>query len=250
MRLFITLMIGLLLWAGETLAQDDLPNLANQASAAYMAGDPTTAISLYESLIVAGVRDSTIYFNLGTAHYTVQNFGQAVLNFRRAQLLTPRDPDLTTNLARVRAQRLDIQGDETALVDTLAALTASLFTLNEVGWIVLVVWLIFFVLIIASLLRPRLRDGLRIPLVIFGIVVLAALMLFGSRLYINSARPAAVAVAEVVTVMSGPGEDYLPIDELHSGAEMRLLELRGEWLRFVLPDGRQGWAQAEAIAQV
>lgn len=245
-RFCVVALILLMLW-GSARAQDNLTDLANQAGAAYTAGDPTTAVSLYESLLDAGVRDSAVYFNLGSAHYTLGNFGQAMLNFRRAQLLTPRDPDLNAHLSRVRAQRLDVQGDETALVDTLAALTAGLLTLTELGWLVFVIWSIFFALVILSITQAKLRDALRIPLVIFSLIMLGAVLLLGSRLYVNAVRPAAVAVAGVIPVMSGPGDAYLLIDELHSGAEMRLLEQRGDWLRFVLPDGRQGWALAASI---
>lgn len=249
-------LIGILfiVWIGLpsffAAAQDDLVAIANQANMVYTTGDTETAIDLYESLIAAGVRDTTVYFNLANAYYAQQNFGEAILNYRRAQIIDPRDPDLNANLSLVRARRIDLQGDETPLVDSLTALTAGILTLIELSWLVALAWIVFFALLIVSITRTGWRDAMRVPLVVVGILVLAGFGLLGSRLYTNSVRPAAVAVQEVVAVMSGPGDEYLLIDELHTGAEMRLLEQRGEWIRFVLPDGRQGWARVETIAIV
>lgn len=249
-RLTVYLALLFVFARAAALAQSSLADIARQANTVYLSGDYTTAIDLYESLVAAGVHDSTIYFNLGNAYYAGQDFGRAILYYRRAQALIPRDPDLNANLALARAQRMDLQGDETALVDSLAALTASILTTAELAALALFLWTVFFVVLIVSMIRAAWRDSLRALLVILGAGGLASLVLLGSRAYVNASRPAAIVVADTVAVMSGPGEDYLPIDELHSGAEMRILEVRGEWARFVLPNQRQGWAHRDTIEVV
>jgi tetratricopeptide (TPR) repeat protein len=244
---YLPIVFLLLITLCSVNAQDDWTTIANQANEVYRSGDVTTAIELYESLIAAGVQDSTVYFNLGNAYYAIENFGGAVLNYRRAQRLDPRDADLSTNLSLARARRIDVQGDEAFLVDGLSALTASILTAIELSWLALMVWTIFFILLIVAITRPPWREGLRVPLVITGLLTLGAAVLLASRLYVDAARPAAVAMQEVVEVMSGPGDNYLMLDELHGGAEMRLLERQDEWVRFVLPDGRQGWSRSDEV---
>ncbi len=55
-------------------------------------------------------RDSptaALFYNLGNAYYKQGDHGRAILNYRRAQQLAPRDPDIEANLALARAQAVD-----------------------------------------------------------------------------------------------------------------------------------------------
>jgi len=87
---------------------------------------------------------------------------------------------------------------------------------------------------------------LRVPLIAAAVLMISTAVMLGSRVFVESNRPAALAVSDAV-VMSGPGEDYLEIYRLYSAAELRILEQRGDWVRFILPDQRQGWIQKAAI---
>jgi hypothetical protein len=196
------------------------------------------------------VRDSVLYFNLGNAYYETGQLGRALLNYRRAQMLTPRDTDLNTNTALVLSKRVDIQGDETAPIDSLAALTSGIMTVNELSWLALGCWILFLATSLIFVVRPPLRGILRAPLLVAAVVVLSAFLLLGGRLYVMSNRPIAVVTGGIVSAMSGPGDDYLEIYRLHSAAELRVLERRGNWVRFILPDQRQGWTKADFITVV
>ena len=81
-------------------------------------------------------------------------------------------------------------------------------------------------------------------------IVLISLMLLGSRIFVEQQRPVAVIVSPSAQVMSGPGQDYLPLFSLMTAAEVRLLEARAGWVRVVLPDGLQGWLPVEALERV
>lgn len=240
------IVIALLVFSPIAFTQGNLTNTAAQANALYEQGDYVGAINLYESLIAAGVHDSTIYFNLGNAYFQTQNLGKALLNYRRAQFLTPRDGDLNMNLARVRAERVDIQGDETMIFDSLASLTSGVLTVSELGWMTLIFWALFFGVLLALIARVDWREILRVPLIGAVILMMSALLMLGSRLFVESSRPAGVVLNDVA-VMSGPGDDYLEIYRLYSAAELRILEQRGDWVRFILPDQRQGWIQSSMV---
>jgi tetratricopeptide (TPR) repeat protein len=242
---FVLGMIAIL--ASFVVAQSDI---AGEASSAYQNSDYDTAIMLYETLVAQGVNDGVVFYNLGSAYYESGDNSRALLNYRRAQNLIPRDLDLSAAMAFIRAQRLDLQGDETGLLESLSVLTSGVLTLTELGWIGFVVWTLWFGLLCVAILRNRWRDALRVPLILLGIVVLVSLLLLGSRLYITATAPAAVVVPSTVQVMSGPGEQYLEIFELHEVAELRVLETKDDWVRFVLPDGRQGWIPRQAVELV
>jgi tetratricopeptide (TPR) repeat protein len=243
----VGLFLFVLLWLSLVVyAQGDLTNIAGQANVLYEQGDYAGAINLYESLVAAEIRDGAIYFNLGNAYFQTQNLGKALLNYRRAQLLIPLDGELNTNMAWVRAERVDIQGDETMLVDSLASLTSGVLTLSELSWVTLILWMLFFGVLAAWVVRVDWRDVLRVPLIAASTLMISTVVMLGSRLFVESNRPAALAVNDTA-VMSGPGEDYLEIYRLYSAAELRVLEQRGDWVRFILPDQRQGWIQKAMI---
>ena len=71
--------------------------------------------------------------------------------------------------------------------------------------------------------------------------MLLAVGLLSARVYVETQQPVAVVLSETVEVMSGPGDNYLPLFSLYEAMEIRVLEERDGWLRFALADGRQGW---------
>lgn len=223
---------------------------AASADAAYIAGDYQGAAAAYTALLAAGVHDAAIYFNLGNAYFQLNDPGRALLNYRRAQELRPRDGELNINLALARAQRIDVQEADEALLHALADSTRTMMTLGELSAGVAFMWWLVCGLSTAWLLVPRYRPRLRLPLGIGALLVAGGFALLFSRATIDSARPAALITDVSAEVMSGPGTDYLPIFRLYSGAEMRVLESRGNWVRFALPDGRQGWLPRPAITTI
>ncbi|MAS34204.1 MAG: hypothetical protein CL610_09360 [Anaerolineaceae bacterium] len=248
MKTMLTLCLLLLIIAAPLAAQTSSHEVAEQANALYAAGDYEGAKDLYETLISNGVAQSAVYYNLGHAYLRLDDLGRGLLNYRRAHSLTPRDDEIRTALARARASRVDIEGDETFPTDSLAALTASLLTIHELNWLVLGLWVVFFGLgSIYVIQRSPVARGM---LVAVGAVLLFTLMLWLSRLHSSSFRPPAVVLAPVTPVMSGPGEAYLQIYELHAAAEIHMLSEQGSWGHFALPSGQEGWIQLQAVEKV
>lgn len=245
-RLFAFVLVFL---AGSVQAQNDTAAV-EQAAAAYESGDYTEAVRLYEMTVSGGTADGNVYYNLGNAYYRSGDLGRALLNYLRAQLFIPRDPDLDHNLRLARASRIDVQGDERGWVEGLGVLTSGVITLSELGWGALLGWSAGFGLLAAWMLRPERRAALRLPLIMVTAAALFVLILFVSRMWISTHRAAAVVVEGQARVMSGPGERYLELFTLHAAAEVRIVESRNGWIRFALPDGRQGWLPQESVEAV
>lgn len=251
-RVMLAALICLMAAVSTASAQNDAAFVMVQANAAYEEGDYVGAIGLYESLIASEVTDAALYINLGNAYYETGGLGPALINYRRAEQIIPRDPDVNANLTLVRSQRVDVQGDEVSPIDSLAALTTGAVTLRELSWAVFALWALWFLLLALSILRKGSRDSFRVPLMLVGVVLLAGCILLGSRLYASQYRPAAVVLAGAAPAMSGPGEQFLQMYELHEATELRLLEISDDdaWVRFVLPDGREGWILSTAVAVI
>ena len=221
-----------------------------QANSAYESGTYDVAIALYRSLVLDGIRDAVVYFNLGNAYYESGQPGLALANYRRAQQIKPRDTEISANIARVRAERIDLQSGESNLIDRFASSTLSIVTVSELGWLVFTLWALWLGLLTGAIWRHDWRIRFRWLLAVVGLCLLIGLALLGARLYTVRARPDAVVIDLTAQVMSGPGDGYLPIFQLYSAAEIRVLDTSGNWSRIVLPDGRQGWVESAAIEAI
>lgn len=205
----------------------------------------------FEALRIAGVRSAALEYNLGNTYFRLGELGRAVLHFRRAALLAPRDERIRANLAYVqeRVSPRIVSSGSAQLVDrlmfwsrgTTAAeklLLTALF--SAVGWTGL-------------LLSLRWRAA---PLSV-GSLVIVGLGLANAGLLVwelHSARttPAAVIVQGTPQLRHGRGEAYELVrrDALGPGVELRVLEVRGDWLRVELADGQSGWLPAGGIERL
>lgn len=206
------------------------------------------AIAHYQALVDAGVKDGRLYYNLGNAYFKASDLGHAILNYRRAQRLLPRDGDVAANLKLARAQTLDRIEDENegALVRLVRRLI-DWTALDEVAAAVLLVWGILCGLTVSAIIWRRRRRALLYLVGGTAIVLFLGVLCVGIKLLDEHGRPPAVVIAAEVEVRSGPGDDYLTEFTLHAGAEIRLVERRGEWARIALPGNLQGWGPNEAL---
>lgn len=250
--LFLVLALLPALSAQPVSAQDLA--LLEGASQAYERGEYEQAAARYEqAAAVSG--HAAVYYNLGNAYYKLGDYGRAVLNYRRALNITPRDRDTRANLALARTQttdRFETTGN-LSFSTQLTSFTQNWLNRNELALLALGIWLIFLLLVLAHGFTPseRLREGLQTAFILAAVLALLGAVSLGSRLYEETVHPAAVIVAEGIAVKSGPGEQYLTEFELHSGAEVSLLEERPAWVRLSLPgEGLQGWVPLESVERV
>ena len=223
-----------------------------EANQLYETGQFVEAAVAYQALADAGVEDGTLYYNLGNAHFKAGDLGYAILNYRRAQILLPRDPDVSANLQLARAQTTDRLEDEDggALVAFVHRALVEWTTLDEAAAITLGLWVLLCALAVAAILWPRGRQGL--GYVIGVVAVLLVLGLLSVTIRVADARGGnpAVVVAQSVETRSGPGTDYVAEFTLHAGAEVRVLEQRESWARVALPGDLQGWLPGEAVEEL
>ena len=226
------------------------------ANGLYESGQLAQAAQVYEQLVDQGYVDGALFYNLGNAYYKQGDPGRAIVNYRRAQQLMPRDPDIKANLALARAQTVDqveVAGDG-GLVSQLGEAMQSRFTLDEIALAALGVWVVFvFLLILTGTAKAgsRWRKALQYSLVPVTVVLAVGFLALGSFLYVGSAESEGVIVASEVDVTSGPGAQYVTAFSLHNGAEVNLLETRGSWVRLALPGGElEGWVPGTAVEAV
>ena len=267
----IAVVIALLPAAGlaaePTLAPEALRGLLEQANEKFRQAtrvapeDPAAAKLLYrESIVrfekiigVGNVRNGKLFYNLANAYLLKGDVGRAILNYRRAERLTPEDRNLQDNLAFARSQVRDSIPVPSGrrVLDTVLAWHNGLPLLPR-----LVVFVLAFDLIwlLAGLKLLNLaRFSLRLHVAMLAVV---AALCFSSVIVdeVGSRRAnEGVIVAEQVVGRKGPDPvGYAPSFRapLHAGVEFAIVEERPGWYLVRLRDDRETWLPASAVARV
>jgi len=236
--------------AQEPISPVEAMLVANQA---YEAGDYLQAAAGYEAIIRYGVHNSDVYYNLGNAYFKHGDLGRAIINYRRAYRLDPRDTDILTNLSISRAQTVDrLEATDERTLANLVQFAEEWLTLREAAFLALFLWIILCGLAILAIVLPRQRRLWIVGIAAVGLFLVTGLLSIANRYYTEQRNPPAVIVAQQVDVTSGPGgaDQYLVEFDLHSGAEVSLLESRPGWRRLTLPGNLQGWVPEEAVELV
>ncbi|MCP4542339.1 MAG: tetratricopeptide repeat protein [Chloroflexi bacterium] len=246
--ILILLLVGLFACAPQTTSGAQMAE-ANQL---YETGQFVEAATAYQALVDAGVQDGTLYYNLGNAYFKAGDLGRAILNYRRAQVLLPRDSDVVANLQLARTQTTDrLETDDGGvLVSFVQRVLIEWTTLDEASAITLGLWVLLCILVVLTILWPRGRQGLYYVAAVVAVLLVLGMLSVGIRVSEMRGSAAAVVVAQSVEVRSGPGTDYLAEFSLHTGAEVRVLEQRDDWARIALPGDLQGWVPGETVKKL
>lgn len=241
--------VSLRLLAQSSVTPTEAMLVANQE---YEAGQYAEAAAVYEAIIATGLHNSDLYYNLGNAYFKQGDLGRAILNYRRAQRLDPRDLDIRANLNIARTQtvdHIDTSGEE---MTNWVQLAEEWLTLREAALLALALWLLLGIFAVLTLLRPQLRRWAIIVMAVLALFLGAGLISIANRLYHQANYPPAVIVAQEIDVTSGPGtaDQYLVEFTLHSGTEVSLIESRPGWQRITLPGDLQGWIPAEVVEPI
>lgn len=235
-------MIALVLAAALVATPRDAYNQGNRL---YAAKDYAGAAAAYREALTGG-HDARVHYNLGNALFKSGKIGEAILNYRRATALAPRDRDVADNLAFARAYRLDrfpqTQNPLALVLDRVfhrlsyaesalgAALLAAFAALLLAAWIV---WR---------------RAALGIGAAVLGAGALFCFVTQQVWAADVGAQPAVVIVSEV-SAASGPSDEAKQILLLHDGTEVRIRETRGEYMLVQVPGGG-GWIKKSAVERV
>ncbi len=267
----IAVVVALLPAAGlaaePTLAPEALQGLFREATEKFRQAtsvapeDPAAAKLLYQESIVrfekiineGGIRNGKLFYNLANAYLLKGDVGRAILNYRRAERLTPEGRNLQGNLAFARSQVRDsipVQPQRRVLETVFFWHDGFPLSLR------LAVFVIAFDLIwlLAGLkLFNLVRFSLRLPVAMLAVV---AALCCGSVIVdeVGSRRAnEGVIVAEQVVGRKGPDPvGYEPSFRapLHTGVELSIVEERSSWYLVRLRDDRETWLPASAIEQV
>jgi len=256
----VIFLIATIASAGTALKNETAVNsseLYNKGNAAFRDKDYQTAQNLYlRSLRAAeeiGINNSVLFNNLATAYLMNGDTGRAILYYKRALRLNPRDGLIQENFKRAADTKKDrIAGPETTAPFGKFLTHYSFITLNEHA--VLLLLLLTLVGVVTLLTRRSSSRGQptrygRWPLVITGLFVLQILLLGTKTVYMSNMKEG-VVIGETVTVRSGPNIDSERLFEIQSGVECLILNHKNGYIEIQLSTGWKGWALHQHIEKI
>jgi tetratricopeptide (TPR) repeat protein len=237
---WILILLSLFFSAGALAA-----NVASEFDAAnrlYDEGKFSAAANGYETILQSGFQSPALLFNYGNAELKLGEWGRAIVAFRRAEALAPRDSDVRANLQFAREQVEGPTLHASRWENWLGALTLNEWTALAAG----ALWLTF-ALFAARQIWPARQSALR------GwtrAAVVAAVFLgagAGAEAVIHFSRPVAVVVASKATVRSGPFDEAQNAFTVHDGAELAVLDQRQDWVQVTDGTARIGWLPRKQV---
>lgn len=216
-----------------------------RANSLYEAGKYKEAADEYGKLVEGGCVGGNLYYNLGNSCLKLDRKGKAILYYKKALLLLPRDQDVKTNLEYAFS-----------LVEDRLAPRQKPWCARRwdtvVGWFTLREWRIaaaaifwgLCAVLIALIYAPGARTvfmrAAMVAAVLFAVSAAAAF----SRAYLEG-QEQAVILSREAKVRYGPSEKDVIAFILHEGAVVELENEKGDWCQVSLPDGKAGWVEKQ-----
>ena len=104
MRKIIIILLGTITVSLHAQTAEDL---FAQANTQYNLGQYQEALVLYDSIVTLGVHSADLYFNIGNAHYKLNQIAPSILNYEKALLLDSGHKGVLTNLPFAQNMTLD-----------------------------------------------------------------------------------------------------------------------------------------------
>ncbi|NTX12579.1 SH3 domain-containing protein [Myxococcus sp. CA056] len=221
-----------------------------KANEAYAREDYAAAQDGYEKLLSHGHGGADVLYNLGTTHLARGDLGRAVLSLEQAKKQGGRAPDLEANLAVARARQVDKVVGATAEEEFLPRVTAATDG-TVVAWTFLGTWVATLLLLLVwRWLKPGRRTGLGIVAALLFTVAVPTGALLAAHAWVDETVHEAVVLSPTLVARELPQPGARSIFEVHAGLKVRLLEETGRFVRIRLPNGLEGWAEREGVAEI
>jgi tetratricopeptide (TPR) repeat protein len=244
--LMIALLYILIPSAGFAQTPEDFYNNGNRA---FLAGDYDTAIKLYGQ---TGVENGALFYNMGNAWLLKGQTGKAILYYRRALKLMPRDTDIRHNLEQARNLReRKLERKYNPEKPGFLSALYRLLTINELAAGSLALLTLFGVILLFYMNRrePRASEsaGLKPALVVTGILCLVQLLFTGIKTYRYIEDKTGVIIKSEVSAFAEPSANSPEVLKIHDGAEVIVAETENGFFKIILPTGWTGWVPATSL---
>lgn len=246
MRLFIILLTVCFSTYGFTQNNESF----EKANALYNEGKFAEAIDTYKSILDTSVHSSELYFNLGNAHYKLNNIGPSIYYYEKALQLNPNDEEIKNNLSFAQNMTIDAidkvpEVGFTRIINNIVN-TATADTWAKVAITGVILFVLLFLLYHFSYATVRKRIAFIVSVVSLLIAGFSVLMAFQKHRLDNNDNPA-IVFAQESKVKADPNQKSEEVFRLHEGTKVQVLETYDDWHKIELSDKSTGWIPSKDI---
>ncbi len=224
--------------------------LFEQGNALYNEGKYAEAIDKYMSVLETDVHSAELYYNLGNAHYRLNNVAPSIYYFEKALLLNPKDKDIKNNLAFANNMTIDA-------IDNIPEVGFSKLIKNMTNtfsfdmWAKIAVLLAFVYVVLVLMYYFSYASGKKRIAFVTSVVCLLSLCIalafaFNKFELDKKDNPAIVFVQES-QVKTEPNLRSEEAFRLHEGTKVQIIDTVNNWKKVKLLDGKTGWIDSEDI---
>jgi tetratricopeptide (TPR) repeat protein len=221
----------------NAISVSDIQQKFVKASKYYDNENYEEAIKIYESLFSEGIRDNALFYNLGNSYFKTNKFGKAILNYKRALFLNPKDSDTKINL-KFAEDKIQINENKNALFKFIESYKFSWWFYFSV----ILFWII--VLNVGIYLKIKNKQILNILLIN---IILFVFSLYGVY-YWNKIRNEnrAIIVGKKSVVRYAPVKDAKIYFKIKEGENVTMVNSRNDWQKIIFK-GKKGWIKSKDV---
>ncbi|MFD0977368.1 tetratricopeptide repeat protein [Salinimicrobium gaetbulicola] len=230
-----------------TAQNEELFERANQA---YADANYDEAVQMYTDILENGETSAALHYNLGNAHYKLNNVAPSIYHYEKALLLAPGDKDVTNNLKFARKMAIDAieEPSEEGFYGIFSSVT-SVFSPTTWAWIGIISMLMFVVFFLGYYFSGKVlfKRILFIAGLVFLFLAVSSTVVGLLKQNLLENRSYAIIFAEEVEVKSEPNVRSSEVFLLHEGAKVKVTEDFQGWTEIELPNGSQGWIRSKEL---
>ena len=249
--IFLLCAAPMFLHAGEASA---LGEAKIAADSAYVNGNYSEAIEIYEQIIADENESADLYYNLGNAYYKADNIAKAILNFERALLLSPSDDDIKFNLELARSKTVD-KVAPTHKFFLVSWIESIVNLLGMHTWAVAAV--VAFIIFLTTALLFLFGKNIAMRKACFAVALVSLFATFFAHMsalhlyHYLTVRNDAIIVQPSVTAKSTPSNSGTDLFVIHEGRKVKISDdSMREWKEIELEDGNIGWVPTASLENI
>lgn len=230
------------IFIGNLTAQNK--TVFDEANMLYNNGNYTEAISKYEAIIKTNQHSAELYYNLGNAHYKLNNIAPSIYYYEKALQLKPNDKEILNNIAYAKNMTID-DIEAVPKLGLSRFLNKAINTLSFDNWATLsIIFVVGFVLLFVtyfftfSTSKKRLAFVSGLGSLLIGLICLS--FAFKKQNLDKNNNPA-IVFAKETEVKSEPNLGSTEAFVLHEGTKVQVLDTINNWKKIKLADGKTGW---------
>lgn len=240
--LSIALIFFFLSAIATTVAAANQEMLFEQANEAYSRGAYDQAIGFYETIVVNQGYSAPLLYNLANSYAQQGAVGKAVLNFERAAILAPSNPDIAGNLAKVRKESGLFQQESTGIDRIFRLLKINQWSGLALGGLALLA------LFLLATIRFQFAKTTHYLVYLIGVLLLAS-GIVGTIARNQHLHPSVVTSNDAKLLIS-PFSSASPVGAISEGRLVYPQKKHGAYNLVEDETGRKGWLETTLMESV